>query len=355
MEQKHFILYYTTAYLLACLTFQIVCIHNLRLIADYSWSYFTHMLYLVSMLFFLNLLIIHWLYPKYKKAHNYKKLSLQLLLLFGFYVFIFYSNRWVLERLPAHFLGTSVNSEFLKPKGNLLYFETSIVQMTPLAIWISCLFLIVIPFQRYIERQKLYLKSKSAFNASRMSLLRMKMNPHFLFNELNNIHSLSILDDDRYYSYVSNSINLSKLILSEAKAMTIPLADELDAVYKYLTLQQIRYGSKLNVKYERFELSQDGYIPHITLITLVENAVKHCSLNRAMNGYHISIEMKEENGRFYFFCDNTFDPNVIVEKGIGLKQLYERLSIYYDDSFTLSKKVNDEIYQVILKIPLHAR
>jgi hypothetical protein len=160
-----------------------------------------------------------------------------------------------------------------------------------------------------------------------LQFLRSQINPHFLFNSLNNIYSLVYQGSGQALTAIAGLSDLLRYMLYDA-AEKVPLATEMDYINKYISLQQLRFEYPVVVDM-KVEGTMDGVlIPPLLLIPFVENAFKHGDLQQAS----LSIILKCDGKKISFYCTNRKgqqqkDPG----GGIGMENVKRRLSLLYPD------------------------
>jgi sensor histidine kinase YesM len=190
--------------------------------------------------------------------------------------------------------------------------------------------------------------------------LRSQLNPHFLFNALNSIHSLAMMKKDNASDAVLLLSDLMRYTLNYEKRDVVPLADEIEVVEKYIDLEKIRFGKKLNVEWGIAENTLSIKIPPIIVQTLVENAIKH-GLKESANGVCIKIQSYLENNFLKIdiinsgqLHDNTPSVNPLKNRGIGVDNTRRRLEMIYGESahFELKNR-NDAEVIASLSLPIN--
>ena len=194
--------------------------------------------------------------------------------------------------------------------------------------------------QRLREREQLLLKEKLG---TELSFLKSQINPHFLFNTLNNIYSLARKKSDKTPEVVLKLSKLLRFVMYETKNQYIPIGKELEFLKDYIELHKIRYDDrlKINFKYELDDLNVQ-IMPNI-LTPFVENAFKHGASQSTKLSF-INIEMKLAKNELYFKVENSFEPIEITEEeeGIGLKNLNRQLELMYKNFSLQTKKENQK-------------
>lgn len=182
--------------------------------------------------------------------------------------------------------------------------------------------------------------------------LRKQINPHFLFNILNNI-GISVYDDPEYArSLISNLISLLEYQLGDLDHDSTTLEHELYFIRSYFSLEATR-REKFNYVIET-ELSDESIIiPNLLFIPIIENGVKYSCGNAAIPD--ISVLVSESKDRLTLICVNPYDAeDTENHQGgkIGLSNTRRRLELLYDDNYTLECSKNENTYNVKLEIPL---
>jgi sensor histidine kinase YesM len=190
--------------------------------------------------------------------------------------------------------------------------------------------------------------------------LRSQLNPHFLFNALNSIHSLAMMKKDSASDAVLLLSNLMRYTLNYEKRDVVPLSEEIEVVEKYLQLEKIRFGKKLNAELDISDATLDLKIPPIIVQTLVENAIKH-GLKDSTEGVFIKINSHLAGEFLTINIINSGrlkkeDPSVSEPKnsGIGVENTRRRLQMIYGEraSFDL-KNLNEKEVIATLKLPIN--
>jgi LytS/YehU family sensor histidine kinase len=206
--------------------------------------------------------------------------------------------------------------------------------------------------QRLREREIVLVKEKLS---TELTLLKSQINPHFLFNTLNNIYSLARKKSDKTPEVVIKLSKLLRFVMYETKHQSIPIEKELDFLKDYIELHKIRYDDRLKIdfKYELDDLFAQ-IMPNI-LTPFVENAFKHGASQSTTLSF-IAIELKLAKNKLHFKVENSFEPNSInkEEEGIGLKNLNRQLELMYS-KFELQTRKNDKRFTAELSLDLNKK
>jgi two-component system LytT family sensor kinase len=167
---------------------------------------------------------------------------------------------------------------------------------------------------------------------SELKFLRSQMNPHFLFNTLNNIYALSRKKSEQTPEVVLRLSKLLRFMLYESAKPSISISEELRLLDDYIELERIRYNSRLTVNfYREIDNGQQSVSP-LLLIPLVENAFKHGPGDSHHESYiHLDLVLKEN--LLTFTIENTMeDPEAAgTGDGIGLRNLKRQLELLYSE------------------------
>lgn len=184
------------------------------------------------------------------------------------------------------------------------------------------------------------------------SYLRKQINPHFLFNILNNI-GITVYDNPDYArSLIDHLISLLKYQLDDLDQETSTLEKELQFIKSYLSLEATR-REKFDYEIDTYISNSQVIIPTLLLIPIIENGVKYSGGNLPMPD--IKIEIRDKENRLAFICVNPYDAEDIENRQggkIGLANTRRRLELLYDDNYKLECMKRDNIYTVKLEIPL---
>jgi LytS/YehU family sensor histidine kinase len=187
-----------------------------------------------------------------------------------------------------------------------------------------------------------------------LSLLRAQVNPHFLFNTLNNIYSLSLRKSDDAPQAVMRLADIMRYVLSDAQSEHVPLDKDLSALSEYIELQELRLTDKVTIDYTLSGRTEGYEIAPLILMTFVENAFKYGVSTHESSLIEIRISMDQHN--LTALVINKLLPQAhLMERatGTGLANVRRRLELLYPDRHTLTIDPNDDgHYKVSLYINL---
>jgi len=198
-----------------------------------------------------------------------------------------------------------------------------------------------------IEQQKLEAELKT---------LKSQLNPHFLFNSLNNIYSLSLIKSDKVPELILKLSDLMRHIIYESKENYISLEKELDFVNNFIELQRIRTSDKTKINYQIQGKIPAAKIAPLIFEPFIDNAFKH-GLPGTVNSDFINITFNfEKNGWLQFNLENNFEEPFNHKKsnsGIGLQNVKQRLKLLYQpNEFNLNIYIKDHIHLISLELKL---
>jgi len=198
-----------------------------------------------------------------------------------------------------------------------------------------------------IEQQKLEAELKT---------LKGQLNPHFLFNSLNNIYSLALIKSDKVPELILKLSDLMRHIIYESKENYISLEKELEFVNNFIELQRIRTSEKTKIKYEIIGKIPSAKIAPLLFEPFIDNAFKH-GLPGTENSDFIHITFNFENSSFLLFTLENNYEEIFTKKhlnsGIGLKNVKQRLKLLYQpNEFKLNILKKDHIHSVLLELKL---
>lgn len=213
-------------------------------------------------------------------------------------------------------------------------------------IFISIMYII-----RYKDEKENTIQLQKEKAELELKSLKAQLHPHFLFNTLNNIYSLSISHSDKVSQSISQLSEILDYILYKGQKKWVLIADELAIVDHYIALESLRYHDERLRITKRIALHFPNSIPPLLYLTLVENAFKHGAGKNAGQTTMI-LEMETNEKHSIFRIENTFKPSQAPhEQGIGLQNLRQQLQHHYQEHFTLNISQENNIFSVEIITP----
>jgi len=202
-----------------------------------------------------------------------------------------------------------------------------------------------------LQKQKLQEIEKMQV-ATELAFLRSQIQPHFFFNTLNNLYSLSLQGSPQAPEVVLKLSSVMSYMLYESDAPLVPLQKEIGNLENYMALEQLRFGTRLSLSFEKKGLVESVAIPPLLLLVFVENGFKHGISQIAGQG-HIHLLLQVDQGELIFHIDNPVAKRRPSQQpGIGLKNAIKRLDLLYGPRYRLDLCEADHTFHVTLKIPL---
>ena len=193
---------------------------------------------------------------------------------------------------------------------------------------------------------------KTLIRDAELSALKSQINPHFLFNSLNSIASLTISDPEKAHEMVINLSAFMRYSLQHNQEETVALKEELENIKLYLSIEKIRFGRKLNPVFEVEEKCLHAQIPNMILQPLLENAIKY-GVYEASKPVRIFIKCNSEEGYFRILIENDYEPESVRNRGegIGLKNIRQRLELIYGNPGLMKITDSKTSFKVELMLP----
>lgn len=208
-------------------------------------------------------------------------------------------------------------------------------------------------FRQQRERQELQTQTMQ----SELNFLKSQINPHFLFNTLNNLYALTLRKSDKAPDIVIKLSEMMRYMLYECNEKQVPLSKEINYLKNYLDLEQLRQHPGIDIKFEVEGEVGDQQIAPLLLIPFLENSFKH-GINHQITEGFVHTKVKVVNQRVEFFIENTKGQPVLHPEsgrrsgGIGLVNVRRRLDLLYPGQYDLSVNDSPKTYAVSLTIDL---
>jgi two-component system, LytTR family, sensor kinase len=218
-------------------------------------------------------------------------------------------------------------------------------------------FPIILKLQQFYQQQEKQNREiiEQKLNAE-LELLKNQLQPHFLFNTLNNLYAMVLTNDKNAGKAVLHLSSMMSYMLYECNGNAIALEKEIEHLKNYIELEKIRYGKRINISFECGGDIADKNIAPLLLFGFVENAFKH-GVGKNINEAWIRINCWVKSDKLDFLVENSISidddnkENIKTNGGIGLQNIKKRLALIYSQKHDLSI-VSNETYQVHLKLDL---
>ena len=297
----------------------------------------------LQIIFFLNfvagaLIISYILLPRYFYTKKYFQFVLYFALVIALVIFV---EEGILEQI---YYPDTRGKRFMGVFFNLLGSLPSIT--------IICAFKFAWDL---LEKQSEVENLKSTIKESELQFLKSQINPHFLFNNLNNIYALSIENSPSTSEMILELSAFLRYMLYECKARYVPLNREIDQLNNFIHLSQMQIEGRGTVDVDIEDIRPGYQIAPLILMVFVENAFKHSSSSQTDQ---IVIQIKiwmTDDDKLHFQCKNNYldQTNVpSLSEGIGLENVKKRLQLIYPNAHNLNIQSSVGLYEVDLVIEL---
>jgi two-component system, LytTR family, sensor kinase len=293
---------------------------------------------LYPLIFYFNyFFILPYYYKKGKVAQSWAG---WVLLLFSFIILRYL----IQEVLFWHWLGIKNYNEGT----TISFYIFDNLYYGGILIIMSTLFWILDDNQKSQKENFVLLEEKKM---AQLAFLKNQVNPHFIFNTLNNIYSLVSSKSDKALPSIEKLSQLMRYMYKDSDAPQVSLQNEIDYITSFIDLQTIRFSHKESVQYYfSGNISQHSIAP-LLLIPFIENMFKHGILNHVEKPLQINIAV--ENGTLHLTTSNFINTLHKDEaSGIGLDNVKKRLALLYPDKHTLKIETKENIYTTSLQIKL---
>ncbi len=217
----------------------------------------------------------------------------------------------------------------------------------------STIFKIVSDWARH-QREKTVLEAKNL--QSELNFLRSQINPHFLFNTLNNLYALTLKKSDKAPEIVIKLSDMMRYMLYECNEKEVPLIKEVNYLRNYLDLEKLRQAKNIDIQLKVNGMVTNQRIAPLMFIPFIENSFKHGLNNQISEGFvHIVLDVDKD--KVHLNVNNSKSPTLPVRQGkrsggIGLVNVKRRLSLLYPHGHSLEIEDNPNNYEVDLTIEL---
>lgn len=201
------------------------------------------------------------------------------------------------------------------------------------------------------QQQRIHQEAEKSKLEAELKLLKAQVNPHFLFNTLNNIYSLAYTNNKDSASMILKLSELMRYMIYESDEKWVALEKEVSYLTNYIELQKLKKSKKQNITFEVTGNIQNMKVAPMLFIPFFENGFKHGDID-SKDGY-LECTLYSGNESLDFYLKNSV-PAVVAKKdkmgGIGLENIRRRLELLYPDRYQLEINGNDNYFEVTLKI-----
>ena len=206
-------------------------------------------------------------------------------------------------------------------------------------------------FITWVDEIKLKEELKWKNRETEMALVKAQLDPHFLFNTLNNIDVLILENATKASNYLNKLSDILRFMLYETKSDTILLEKEIEYIEKYIELQKIRTSNTNYINFQITGTPGNKTIAPMVFIQFIENAFKHTTNKKLDHAINVQLFIEKETIRFV--CKNKFDSKRKLNQesnGLGNELIQRRLNLIYPAKHTLELSKHCNLYTVNLII-----
>lgn len=292
----------------------------------------------------LTYFIVYVLLPKFlepKKYFSFFSLLFVAAVLGG----IFNWSLWYYYAVPVHF-DYSYES----------FWQTKIVYKSLDLVYTASLPTMYKLWQRQVNQESEYYQLMRQNLKAELKVLKNQLQPHFLFNTLNNLYGMVLSNHPQAADVVIRLSEMMNYMLYDGERPRIELEKEIANMNNYIELEKIRYGKRLDISFETAGEINGKTIPPLLFLPFIENAFKH-GVGDDENNPWVRINLWVQNDDLTFMVENSIpkeneNPLILnAQRGIGLNNVKKRLQLIYGDNHELEIN-DDETYLVKMKIHL---
>lgn len=200
--------------------------------------------------------------------------------------------------------------------------------------------------------QQSFLQAASEKAKAELFFLKAQVNPHFLFNTLNNIYSMSVVQSEFTSEAIMRLSNIMRYITDTSEKEFVPLEDEINCIKDYVYLNQLRGGKTFHLDFEILGETIGKKIAPMLLLTFIENAFKYGLSKKEPSP--IKIHLHTSENQMMFLCENRIFPNLKTDerKGLGIGNTKKRLDLIYLEDYQLTIDNDADKFRVSLILPV---
>lgn len=201
--------------------------------------------------------------------------------------------------------------------------------------------------------QEQLLEKERALTKAELDNIHQQLQPHFLFNSLNSIGALTILEPKEAHRMIQLLSNFLRGTLRKDVQQLVPLSEELEQIRLYLEIEKVRFGHRLSTTITTSETCEDMKVPALILQPILENAIKY-GLYGQVNEIIISVDVLCQGKLLTIAISSPYDEtfvNASSGKGFGLASIQRRLSLFFGQSGLLTTTKTPELFTTTICIP----
>ena len=242
------------------------------------------------------------------------------------------------------------NKQYNFIQDNFLYLR--IIQGYLGYIIIVLLYYVLVFYQTTIDNKEREQTFKTLLRDAELTSLKSQINPHFLFNSLNSISSLTMFDAEKAQAMIIKLSDYLRFSLQFKANDTVTFKEEIENIHRYLEIEKIRFGNRLNMEFDIPNECHSLLVPTMILQPLFENAIKY-GVHESTEETLIKVQAIKESNYTRITISNNYDPESIPSagQGIGLSNIKERMQLLYGSSELVTIINGNNTFTVTLYFP----
>lgn len=210
---------------------------------------------------------------------------------------------------------------------------------------------ILIVIAKFYKNQQKYLQLNEQKKSTELATLKHQLNPHFLFNTLNNLYALSIKKSDETPEVIAKLSEMLDYMLYGCNEKYVALLKEIELIENYLALEKVRYGKRVEIHFSK-NVEKDVKIAPLILLTFIENAFKH-GVSQELKEANIQVQINLTGNQIYFEILNSISKTKVNSNkhSIGIGNVKKQLELLYTGDYSLDIKEEKDRFNVRLKLP----
>jgi sensor histidine kinase YesM len=281
------------------------------------------------------------------KYNSLEEVSVSRLILFNLVAATLLSGVWIYFTFTIFKIFSPERTEFLYSSLPAKILAGYIMYMVMMVFFYALMFQ-----QNFKEKIKREAELKALIREAELQALKSQINPHFLFNSLNSISSLTISNPEKAQEMVINLSNFMRYSLQHGEKEKVLFSRELENSKLYLSIEKVRFGRKLNPEFQIDVNCLDAEIPNMILQPLYENAIKY-GVYETTDQVTILTKSECDGKNLIISIINDYDPDSMKKRGegIGLRNIRQRLEIIYGNPDLMKVTDSRTRFEVQITIP----
>ncbi|MBI9053729.1 MAG: histidine kinase [Bacteroidales bacterium] len=299
---------------------------------------------LVSSGTFIGVLLIneYWLFPKYFIENRRRFIIINLIVIFILTGLNFFLDTTLTPRELSKFAHTA------KMEMPIYFPILRSFGMVSMANFISITLLLATELKRKAENEK-FLKEEKL--GTEIKLLKAQINPHFIFNALNNIYSLTYTKSEMAPESILKLSEMLRYVFYDCSNDVVKLDAEIEYISNFIAFQQMKSEHEQSISFDNSKVRTDIDIAPMLFIPFIENAFKYSKVEEVDKAY-VNINLSSEKNALILEIENSI-PNIgkiLSGNGLGIKNVRQRLDLLYPNKYSLDIYNSDDKFTVKLKI-----